>query len=66
VASALLFVALLGLIELSYLLWARRAAARRAAVRVAPPVIDLEADDSTVVPMRRRGVSVPRYMRRSG
>jgi hypothetical protein len=73
VASALLLVAVLVLVELSYLLWARRTAARRAAMRVASPVIDLErpaigleADDATVVPMRRRRVPVPRYVRRSG
>jgi hypothetical protein len=73
VASALLLVAVLVLVELSYLWWARRTAVRRAAVRVAAPVIDLERpaigleeDDATVVPMRRRRVPVPRYMRRSG
>jgi hypothetical protein len=74
VTSALLLIAVLVLVEYSYLRWIRRSAIRRRAAAGSAPVVDLtQLDaaervdlDATVVPMRKPRASSARDMRRSG
>jgi hypothetical protein len=62
VTSALLFVALLALVDLSYRRWIRRSISRRM-----KPTIDLDDSDAAVIPMsaRERELSSRRDERQS-
>jgi outer membrane protein TolC len=70
----LLLIAVLVLVECSYLRWIRHSAARRRAAVGIAPIVDLaQVDaaeragaDATILPMRKRRASVPRDMRRIG
>jgi hypothetical protein len=64
VTSALLFVALLVVVDLSYRRWMRRSTARRRFARRVHPVrgdqeIVLDAPDASIVSMRARRETLP-------
>jgi hypothetical protein len=65
VTSALLFVALLVVVDLSYRRWMRRSRARRRSVRRADREIVLDVPDASVLRMRARRETRPDRHRRS-